>query len=255
MREAAKLVSKTRAPVINPPRATMPTGRAENAKRLAHIPCVRTARTVLMARGDLCGEAGPDAVAAEGLRFPLLLRSPGFHTGQNFEFVDAPQNLTAAAARLPGDRLLAMDYLDARGPDGMARKYRVMFVNGEILPLHLAISHDWKVHYFSAAMAERDVYRAEEERFLNNMPEAIGARAMAALTAIRDTLGLDYAGIDFGLDKDGALLLFETNATMVIVPPGPDPRWDYRRAAIARVENAARAMLVQRASSRTLRAA
>ena len=35
---------------------------------------------------------------------------------------------------MPGDDLLAIEYLDARGPDGMARKYRVMFIDGVALP-------------------------------------------------------------------------------------------------------------------------
>ena len=143
-----------------------------------------------------------------------------------------------------------MEYLDARGPDGSPRKYRAMFVNGEILPLHLCISSDWKVHYFTSAMADNETYRAEERRFLENMSAVLGAKAMAALAAIRDTLGLDYAGIDFALNAEGEVLLFETNATMIILPPGPDARWDYRRAPIARVENAVRTMLAQRAKAR-----
>ena len=68
-----------------------------------------------------------------------------------------------------------------------------------------------------------------EANFLSDMPAALGNKAMAALERIRDALGLDYAGIDLGLSPDGELLLFEANATMVIVPPDPDERWAYRR--------------------------
>jgi hypothetical protein len=38
------------------------------------------------------------------------------------------------------------------------------------------------------------------------------------------------------------LIFFEANTTMVIVPPPADPKWDYRRAAIARALDAARAL-------------
>jgi glutathione synthase/RimK-type ligase-like ATP-grasp enzyme len=137
----------------------------------------------------------------------------------------------------------------------MARKYRAMFVGGAILPLHLCVSGDWKVHYFTSAMAENAAYRAEEERFLRDMKGVIGPRGMMGLAAIRDTLGLDYGGIDFAVGQDGEILLFEANATMIIMAPGPDPRWDYRRAAIARVENAVRALLRQRATAPSARAA
>ena len=242
----AKLLAKTKAPVLNSPGATLRTGRSANAARLAHLPGVRTARTVQLARAN---------IAEHGLTYPLLLRSPGFHTGEHFERVESPEQLTAIAAKLPGDELMAMEYLDARGADGQPRKYRVMFVNGQILPLHLCISNDWKVHYFTSAMADNEAYRDEERRFLDNMPMVLGDKAMTALAAVRDALGLDYAGIDFALNADGEVLLFEANATMVILPPGPDARWDYRRGAIAKVENAVRALLAKRAPDKRALAA
>jgi hypothetical protein len=80
------------------------------------------------------------------------------------------------------------------------------------------------------------------------MPQALGARAMQALQEIFATLGLDYAGIDFALAADGSVLLFEANATMVVFPPPPDPLWDYRRAAITAVLEAAARLVLRRAS-------
>jgi glutathione synthase/RimK-type ligase-like ATP-grasp enzyme len=71
----------------------------------------------------------------------------------------------------------------------------------------------------------------------------LGPKAMAALDHIREALDLDYAGVDFGLDTDGALLLFEANATMVLNPPGPEAIWDYRRHHIDRVLTAAQTLL------------
>ena len=107
--------------------------------------------------------------------------------------------MAAAAAGLPGDELLVIEYLDARGGDGNARKYRVMMIGGRIYPLHLAISRNWKVHYFTSDMADKPDHRAEEAHFLADMPAALGDKAMQALAQIRDALGLDYAGVDFGL--------------------------------------------------------
>jgi glutathione synthase/RimK-type ligase-like ATP-grasp enzyme len=82
------------------------------------------------------------------------------------------------------------------------------------------------------------------------MPAALGDKAMAALERIRDALGLDYAGVDFGLGPDGELLLFEANATMVISPPTADERWTYRRTAVATILDAVVAMIMQK-SART----
>ncbi len=72
---------------------------------------------------------------------------------------------------------------------------------------------------------------------------------MTALEQIRDRLGLDYAGVDFGLGPDGELLLFEANATMVIAPPAADERWAYRRDAIDRIRDAAIAMIMRKSKS------
>jgi glutathione synthase/RimK-type ligase-like ATP-grasp enzyme len=155
--------------------------------------------------------------------------------------------LSEAVTRLPGDELLVIEYLDARGDDGNARKYRVMMVGGQVYPLHLAISRNWKVHYFTSDMADQPDHRAEEARFLADMPVALGDKAMKALVRIRDVLGLDYAGVDFGLGRDGDLLLFEANATMVIAVPDADERWAYRRTAIDRIIEAVVAMIMQKA--------
>jgi tetratricopeptide (TPR) repeat protein len=239
LRRARELVSRTRAPVLNAPERVLMTGRAQNAQRLGQLRDViaplmrRLTRAALAHAGDL--------------RFPLLLRSPGFHTGQHFLRVESRQHLPGALEQLPSEEILAIEYLDARGADGMARKYRVAMIDGALYPLHLAISSDWKVHYFSANMAVEQRLRDEEARFLADMSGVLGPRAMSALKQIVATLGLDYAGIDFALRADGALLLFECNANMAIVPPNANAMWDYRRPAISRVIEAAKRMLVARA--------
>jgi hypothetical protein len=230
------VLTQTDAPVINPPSRVRATGRATIAKRLADLPGVRAPRVAVTPRETL-------KQAARRFGYPLLLRSPGFHTGRHFRKVETPEDLPAAAAALPGKQLLLIEYLDARGADGLARKYRAMIVGGQIFPLHLALSEDWKVHYFTSGMAERPDHRALEQAFLEDMEGVLGARAMAGLRAIAETLGLDYAGVDFALGPDGEILLFEANGTMVVNPPEPDPRWDYRRAPVARILEAVKTLL------------
>jgi tetratricopeptide (TPR) repeat protein len=244
---AEELLARTSAPVINQPARVRRTGRAENARRLAHIPGVVAPRIEAKSIKAL--------LADEQLIYPLLLRRPGFHTGRHFVRVMNRDELVQGTAALrsghaPDDEpLLAIQYLDARGRDGKARKYRVMFVEGVAYPLHLAISTDWKVHYFSADMAHNPDYREEERRFLEDMPGVLGPRAMTALRDICAALGLEYAGVDFALAPDGAVLLFEANATMVVFPPGLDSKWDYRRPAIDAVLAAARRMLTNRTAA------
>ena len=227
---AERIAIRTKLPVINAPGLVLATGREDNAGRLVYIPDLIVPRMAPLSR-------------AADFGYPLLLRALGYHTGQHFVCVENREALAAAAGSLPGGDPLAIEYLDARGRDGMARKYRAMFIGGRIYPLHLAISADWKVHYFTAAMEADPAFRAEEARFLDDMPGVIGGLAMTALARIQAVLGLDYAGIDFALAPDGRVLLFEANATMAIIPPGSDPIWDYRRRAAADALAAARCLL------------
>ncbi|WP_024519356.1 hypothetical protein [Bradyrhizobium sp. Tv2a-2] len=117
-----------------------------------------------------------------------------------------------------------------------------MLLGGTVYPLHLAISQQWKVHYFSSDMAVNEAHRAEELRYLADPEGVIGERAMTALRRIGEALGLDYAGVDFALGADGEVLVFEANATMRIVPPPPGPLGDRRRPFIDRAMASARTL-------------
>ena len=245
---AHRLTAHAKVPVINDPRAVMKTGRLDNATDLAALRGVITPKVVTVPRQRLASAGGTDVMAKHGYTFPLLLRSPGYHTGRNFVLVENAADLAASARALPGDALLVIEYLDARGADGNARKYRVMMIGGKLFPLHLAISRNWKVHYFTSDMAAHPDHRKEEMAFLADMRSVIGEKALAALHAICARLALDYAGIDFGLNADGDLLLFEANATMVIASPDNDPRWAYRRGAITAVIDAVVTMIRDRAA-------
>lgn len=237
---AEELLARTDAPVINPPSRILRTTRAGNAT-LGQLGGVTTPRIATVPRSTLSIEF------ASAFGFPFLMRSPGYHTGQNFVRVLNPAELQAALAMLPGDALTLIEPLDARGPDGAWRKYRVMMVSGEILPLHLAISNQWKVHHFTADMQDRPAHRREEEAFLTDMPGVLGVVAMDALRRITDALALDYGGIDFAIAPSGGILLFEANATMTVGMPAEDPVWDYRRPAVAAVLQATSRLILGRA--------
>lgn len=238
---AIRLVRRTDTPVLNPPDRILPTTRTGTAKRFRdrdHVIAPRVRHETI------------DALKArDDVVFPVLLRRPGFHTGHHFHRVDdriAYISVLDRFARDGGSEALAIDYLDARGPDGRARKFRVLFIDGRLYPIHLAISSNWKVHYFSSAMAEDAVLRREEAAFLSDPQQTVGTPGWSALEDIARTLGLDYAGIDFGLDARGNILLFECNATMVLLPPAAEPVWNYRRPAFERAFAAIEAMMRDR---------
>ena len=247
---AAALLAQTKAPVINSPAEVAKTGRETNAGRFAAIPGVRTPRTETCLREELVGERAATFLEAHGFTFPLLLRSPGYHTGAHFVRVETPEGLSRALAELPGEKITAIEFIDTRGVDGHFRKYRVMLIDGKLYPAHAAISKDWKVHHFSSAMADSPEHREEEKKFLQNMPEVLGEPAVETLRRIGESMNLDYGGIDFGLDADGQIVLFEANATMnVMLPEKGDTIWAYRRPAVEQIDHAVRTMFIRRAFS------
>jgi tetratricopeptide (TPR) repeat protein len=238
LERAQQILAEAKVPVLNRPAAVLLTGRGCNAQRMGQIPNVLTARTAEFSREHL-------ETAVASMRWPLLVRSVGFQLGEHFVKVDNLEGLRAELPALPGSRLLVMEFIDTRIADGKFRKYRAMMVNGKVYPLHVAVSDHWKVHYFSAQM-DRPEYRAEDEAFLRDMPGVVGPARMQALRDIQEKLGLDYAGIDFGLHPNGELVLFEANAMMWFDRAG-DEGQPYRVAPFERVRQAVRDMLVNKA--------
>ncbi len=216
--------------VLNHPAKVALTRRCDLPCRLAGIPGI-----VVPAVTRHAGAAPPELAA------PVLVRPIGSHGGEGLRRYDDGE----ALAVLPPGACYVTQFVDYVSADGWYRKYRVIFVAGRPYPYHLAISRHWLVHYWTSGM-EQDVARREEERrFLANPGEAIGCGAMAALGAIGKRLGLDYAGIDFGLLPDGRLVVFEANATM-LVHSERDPRMTYRNPAVAAICSAFEATIARR---------
>lgn len=235
--EVAPLIfARSSAPVLCRPEIVGRTRRVDIASRLAGIEGVRTPRTASVTRDELR--------AAAGLQFPLLLRSPGFHTGEHFVRVESAAELSSAASSLPGTVLTAMEFVDTRSADGNFRKYRAITVAGELFPLHLAVSPQWKVHYFSADMIDNAAHREEDAAFLRDFEGTLGAGALEALRAIVKELKLDYGGIDFSIDAHGKVVVFEANATMIVPEPEEGERWAYRLPPVQSIHDAVRRMVV-----------
>lgn len=244
---AAWALRQTKAPVLNAPHAVRESGRISNSRRLSGIDGIVAPRVCRFSRAALI--AGTVDFGGNGFTFPVLLRTPGEHNGRNFVRVESLDDVVPAVMSLPGDEILVLAFVDTRR-EGRFWKYRAMIVNGEIFPAHLAISTHWNVHYFSAQMG--DVEREHEKRFLEDMQGALGARATSALQQIAAVLGLEYAGIDFGLNDRGDVVLFEASAAMTLFVPPAGIDTEYRRRAAFRIFAAARQMVHDAVRPRSL---
>jgi tetratricopeptide (TPR) repeat protein len=236
---AQTLIERIGKPVVNSPRLIADTGRDSIARRLAGIRGCRTPQTRFFAAHEL--EALQAGNVHPPLSFPLLARPAGTHGGKNFEKMDNPSRLSAFLGRHGRCGHYLTPYVDYRSEDGFFRKYRFIFVNDEILPYHLAIGDGWKVHHATTPMANRPWMQVEEQRFLDDPWRVFGSMQQAALLSMRDAIGLDFFGIDCGLDREGAVVMFEVNACMLV--HGNNEAFPYKTAAVERIKKAFHSML------------
>ncbi len=176
--------------------------------------------------------------------FPCLVRPAGTHAGEGLLLVTDREALDHAIGDLRARNYNRTRFVDYRSKDGLYRKYRVALVAGQPLLCHMAISDRWMVHYLNAGMVEHPERRAEETRMMEIFESTLGRRHGKAFAAIGERLGLDWVVIDCAEAPDGRLLFFEADVAAIVHAMDPPDLYPYKRAAMTRVFEAFRAMLV-----------
>jgi tetratricopeptide (TPR) repeat protein len=211
---AADLVGRLGRPIINDPRKIQLTTRDTVAGLLEGIPNCRVPKVWRLKTGTDPSIA--TVRAALPATCPILVRPVGTHGGDDFEKIEGPAELAALLAQPTDTDRYLIEHIDYRSTDGYFRKYRFIFVDDQILPYHLAIANDWKVHHDSTDMAGHRWMQQEEEAFLCDPAAVFNAGHYQVLHAIQQCIGLEYFGVDCGLDRAGNLVVFEANASMLV---------------------------------------
>ena len=147
----------------------------------------------------------------------------------------------------------ATEFADFRSADGLYRKFRVCVYGRSIVLRHMIVSDGWSVHgrEREGLMLQRADLRDEERRMLERPRHAFAASVLETLRAARKRIPLDYFGIDFGIAADGAVVLFEANATMNSFSPITNPEYDYARSPLTLMRRALRAMIPEYVATQT----
>jgi tetratricopeptide (TPR) repeat protein len=236
---AADLVDRFGLPVVNHPRKVQQTTRDAVARLLQGIPGCRVPQALRLKAGADCSEAALEAMLP--FSSTVLVRPVGTHGGDDFEKVEDVATLSAfLSQRVDHDHYL-IEYIDYLSADGHFRKYRFVFIDDQILPYHLCIGRDWKLHHINTDMAHQPWMQQEEAAFLGNSATVFGPAQLQALHAIRARVGLDYCGIDCGLDPSGNVVVFEVNASMLV--HARNEGFLYKDPAVRRIKLAYDAML------------
>lgn len=242
--ETQAIIEQLGRPTLNAPSLITQTDRATTATRLSHLPGCRMPATTRISSQDLATAAQQGHLA--GFSLPLLVRLAGNHGGDALEKMDNWEAVLAYAQQHVSDSLYVTEYADYRAADGQYRKYRLISIDGQLWPYHLAIHDDWLVHHFRTDMAQQAWKREEELAFLAHPEQVFNATQMATLKAIADSTGLDYCGIDCALDQQGQVLVFEVNATMLVHDEKTET-FAYKNPHVTAIKQAFTGMLTRRA--------
>jgi len=198
--------------VINSPEAVSHTLREEVSERLQGIDRLRVPRvwresalTIgrLLARLD-SGE----------LTFPFLIRDVDGR-GLGWVGIYGPRQM----AKL---RLLAFDGRDYqlapfhryRSRDGLFRRFRMVKIGERMFPRFLLFGDHWRVRAEARAriMGEREDLQEAERTFLADPFGLLGRELIEVIKEGLDRVALDIAAMDFTIDPQDGLLMFQCDA-------------------------------------------
>lgn len=245
-------------PALNDPALLPGLERARLARLLAGLPGILCPETREVPRDHLC-EISRHIGSIEALwpdaTWPVLVRPVGSHAGTALEKLGSPDGLRAYLAGSTAESFYLSRFVDYAGADGLCRKYRVAFIQGEPFLCHMAVSAHWMVHYLNAGMLESAEKRREEAEAMAEFRSGFALRHAAAFRRITATLGFDYYSIDCAETPEGALLVFEADTAAIIHLMDPVEIFPYKHPQMRRTFAAFGAMLEGRAAPAPARSA
>jgi len=168
--------------------------------------------------------------------YPILTRSAGTHTGSTLSLAsDSASLATALDALNPQVDAYATEFMDISDASGIFQKIRCFFIDGRLYPIHNLRSHNWEVGRRGdrlQVMSRERWMRNDEIHCLDRFDDYLGRERLAALTRFMTKIGLDFCGVDFGIDRLGRVVIFEANPAMrhhydhVAVAPYIEPAHD-----------------------------
>jgi glutathione synthase/RimK-type ligase-like ATP-grasp enzyme len=224
--------------VFNPPAGILKTTREKIYQAFHALPGLEIPKTVRFA---------PDSVnsvlakaEAERMFYPFILRRCGTHQGNSMVAVETPDQVGRLEQfAYDGSEYYLTQLRDYKNKDGLYAKARLVFMGGTLYPRHFITSDHWLIHAKSRSfMEDRDDLKAAERNFLDHFRSLVSHEAMASLESIRDTLGLDYFGIDCSLLSDGSLLVFEINAAQNAMAPSDYKKFPYLEQPVRAIVDA-----------------
>ncbi|MDQ2865871.1 MAG: hypothetical protein M3R51_06560 [Candidatus Eremiobacteraeota bacterium] len=232
---AESVFSADRKPRLNEPARVLATARLLLPQTLGASGAIAAPTTEIPRESLERGEV-PFAL-------PVIVRPVGSHAGMGLEKIGMMQEFAAYALRVEAQRYFVSPFIDYSSADGLFRKYRIVFVDGEPYPVHLAISPKWMIHYYNAPMSENLWMRNEEAAFLENLRRVFDGSIYDVLLAIARAVRLEYFGIDCAITRDNRVLVFEADPAMLVHTSDPVELYPYKHQYVPRIYRALERMI------------
>jgi glutathione synthase/RimK-type ligase-like ATP-grasp enzyme len=245
-----RTASRLPRPLLNPPHAVCNLDRDKLHRLLDGIDGLEIPSTTGITREILselsCGSLAPSDIAAS-LSFPVIVRPRGSHAGAGLAKLDDNAAVGRYLDQHQEEEFFISRFVDYASDDGLYRKYRLVFVDGQPFACHMAIADRWDVWYLNSGMSASASKRREEAVFMRTFDTGFARRHEIALTAMADWIGLDYFTVDCAESKSGSLLVFEADNTAIVHNMDPPNLFPYKAPQMRKVFDAFAAMLNRRA--------
>ncbi|MEM6971214.1 MAG: hypothetical protein AAF577_00295 [Pseudomonadota bacterium] len=206
-------------PVLNRPELVAKTSRLGLSDLLVGIDGVRVPKTML-GRNDGVDIRLLARRIARQIGLPVIIRTVSDHRGLNMTLCGTVEAVERALARLVGRRFYAIEYAETRVTTDLWRKFRVVFIDGQIIGQRLDFGRSWNVHDASWLKIAKGLPKLmkDEMRYIGGIADYLGTSIMKTMQVIRDRVGLEYFGMDYSFDRQGRLVVFELNPAMRAIP-------------------------------------
>lgn len=151
--------------------------------------------------------------AGEPWRYPVFVRQEKEHSGAQSPLLHNLQSVRETLLRLvlaghPLSDLLVVEMCDTADAAGIYRKYSAFRIGGQIVPRHVLFSRQWMLKDMDLLEPE---HRAETRDYCQNNPHE------AELRRLFERAKIDYGRIDYAVDRDGRIQVWEINTNPQIM--------------------------------------
>jgi hypothetical protein len=233
-------------PLLNLPKLVCNLDRDKLCHLLHGIDGLEIPATIPVTRAQLLQPPASAGAAAGIGTFPIIIRPRGSHAGVGLARIDDRKAMAHYLDQRPQEEFFVSRFVDYSSDDGLFRKYRVVFVDGEPYACHMAIADRWDIWYLNAGMSADTGKRLEEETFMRTFDIGFARRHHAALAGMAGRIGLDYFTVDCAETKSGALLIFEADNTAVVHNMDSPEVFPYKPPQMRKIFDAFVAMLERR---------